>query len=250
MKDSKSKIISGILVLIIIFLIAVLVYFVLENNKLEKEITNNTTTTETSLKSNDINNTTSAITTTTKDNSSSGQENSVSIKQALVINVASLLTNVDSKPAKTYESESHNDYYKISAKYSCTLYDDYNDKHGCLNSSVLIDDKFEFTVDMITSITRLIKTDKYYILEYVAGGVMQYQFEIYDMNGKKVYSEKDCTILFGNSYVEDGIYNYNSFTEIDDQHDRLYHRTIDLNKDVLKSESDIDYIIDKLPQSS
>ena len=51
-------------------------------------------------------------------------------------------------------------------------------------------------------------------------------------------------------YIEDGIYNYNSFTEIDDQHDRLYHRTIDLNKDVLKSESDIDYIIDKLPQSS
>lgn len=228
MKDSKSKIISGILVLIIIFLIAALVYFVLQNNKLEKEITSNTTS-------------------ASSDNSSSNQENSISIKQALVINVASLLTNVDSKPAKTYESESHNDYYKINAKYSCTLYDD---KYRCLTSNIMIDDKFDFNFGMMTSIDRLIKTDKYYILEYVAGGVMQYQFEIYDMNGKKVYSEKDCTILFGNSYVEDGIYNYNSFTEIDDQHDKLYHRTIDLNKDVLKSESDIDYIIDKLPQSS
>ena len=229
MKDSKSKIMSGILVLIIIFLIAALVYFVLQNNKLEKEITSNTTS-------------------VSNDNSSSNQENSISIKQALVITDAEQFAynNELCNNSKSNTIVAYNNSYKLNFKYLGTKKTE--DWELC---SVIVDDKLNLTFGFPdSSIINIIKTDKYYILEYVAGGVMQYQFEIYDMNGKKVYSEKDCTILFGNSYVEDGIYNYNSFTEIDDQHDRLYHRTIDLNKDVLKSESDIDYIIDKLPQSS
>lgn len=229
MKDSKSKIISGILVLIIIFLIAALVYFVLQNNKLEKEITSNTTS-------------------VSSDNSSSNQENSISINQPLVIrDIDSFIyDNGLCNDSKSNTIDADNNSYKLNFKYLGIKKED--DEELC---SIIVDDKLNFTFGFPDPcIINIIKTDKYYILEYVAGGVMQYQFEIYDMNGKKVYSEKDCTILFGNSYVEDGIYNYNSFTEIDDQHDRLYHRTIDLNKDVLKSESDIDYIIDKLPQSS
>lgn len=230
MKDSKSKIISGILVLIIIFLIASLVYFVLQNNKLEKEITNNTTS-------------------VSSDNSSSNQENSVSIKQALVITDAELLAynNGLCNNSKSNTMVAYNNSYKLNFKYLDTKKTE--DGELC---SVIVDDKLNLTFGyMDPLIISIIKTEKYYILEYLNVGVRQYQFNIYDMNGKKVYSEGKCTYLFGLSSVEDGVYYYNSFTEIDDQHDRLYYKSIDLNKDTIISKDDSNgYIIDKLPQSS
>lgn len=248
MKDSKSKIISGILILIIIFLIAALVYFILQNNKLEKEIINNTTTTETSVKSNDINNTTSTITTTTKDISSSNQEKSVSIKQALVMrDVGSFIYEL-CNDSKSSPMTAYNNSYKLSFKYLSTEKTEENEEL----CSIIVDDKLNFTFGYITqNAIHIIKTDKYYIVESEFGAVEQYSFIIYDINGKKVYSEDSCTNAFGYSYVENGRYYYNCYDEIDDQHDRLFHKSIDLNKDTIISKDDSNgYIIDKLPQAS
>ena len=229
MKDSKSKIISGILVLIIIFLIAALVYFVLQNNKLEKEITNNTTS-------------------ASRDNSSSDQENSVPIKQALVTRDTATFVydNGLCNDSKSGTMIAYNNSYKLSFKYLSTEKTEENEEL----CSIIVDDKLNFTFGYITQNSiHIIKTDKYYIVESEFGAVEQYSFIIYDINGKKVYSEDKCTYLFGLSSVEDGVYYYNSFTEIDDQHDRLYHKSIDLNKDTIISKGDIGYIIDKLPQA-
>lgn len=230
MKDSKSKIISGILVLIIIFLIAALVYFVLQNNKLEKEITSNTTS-------------------VSSDNSSSNQENSISINQPLVIrDIDSFIyDNGLCNDSKSNTIDADNNSYKLNFKYLGIKKED--DEELC---SIIVDDKLNFTFGYITqNAIHIIKTDKYYIVESEFGGTRQYSFIIYDINGKKVYSEDSCTNVFGYSYVENGIYYYNCYVEIDDQHDRLYHKSIDLNKNTIISKGDdIGYIIDKLPQSS
>lgn len=235
MKDSKCKIISGILVLIIIFLIAALVYFVLQNNKLEKEITSNTTS-------------------VSSDNSSSNQENSVTINQPLVIrDIDSFIyDNGLCNDSKSNTIDADNNYYKLNFKYLGIKKED--DEEKC---SIIVDDKFEFligkTVYSSTNFNSIIKTDKYYILEYEStGGLARFNFDIYDINGNFKYSEENySTYVFGDPYVKNNIYYYNSYVEIDDQHDRLYHKSIDLNKNTIISKGDdIGYIIDKLPQSS
>ncbi len=132
--------------------------------------------------------------------------------------------------------------------FSCIEYND--EEKRCEGTNVTINDVIEFDSDLVTcGGVQIIQSDKYYIKESIIGcGIDRFDITIYSKDGKKLYEEQNGTSYINSSYVEDNIYHYNTYEEIDDNHDKLFYKLIDLNKNEITSKNIRNKIVEKLPQ--
>ena len=107
----------------------------------------------------------------------------------------------------------------------------------CENSSVTIDDIIKTNTDLVTcGTTKIIKNDKYYIVEEKTDcGI--------------VYEEQKGTSYLNRSYIEDNIYYYNTYEDAGDNNDKLFYKSVNLNTNEITSKTIKSKLIDKLPET-
>lgn len=178
-------------------------------------------------------------------NNNNGNNNS-SAHITTINNVSDLLTPEDITKNFKDLTKTENDW---NLTFSCNSYNE--EEKRCENSSVIIDDIIKTNTDLVTcGTTKIIKNDKYYVLEEGTNcGIDKFSFIIYSKEGKKLYEEQKGTSYLNRSYIEDNIYYYNTYEDAGDNNDKLFYKSVNLNANEITSKTIKSKLIDKLPET-
>lgn len=207
----------GVLIVIIVLLLCVVGYLLFGNKMMNNKAADTTTTTTTS----EITTTTIPTTTTIKNDES---EDIVVLEEP-----TRLLSDSELKTDFSNLTKRSNG---IELKFDCKFFDN----SACYVSYVIIDNIIKIESDLYTcgTLNKIIRTDKYYLIENGTGcGVDKMSFTIYNLSGKELFNENNGTIYKNKAYVDGTNYYFNTYKVVDEESNinKLYYKYIDLSKE-------------------